>query len=277
MDLGDGLVTNGDSNPKDLLSSPAPCPTCAGKSVLDIGAWDGKYSYKAEAAGAARVVALDHYVWRLNGPARQAYYDECAAKGLLPDPDRIDRDFLLDGVYPGKKGFDMAHEYLDSKVETVIDDFMTMDLDSLGQFDIVFYFGVLYHMIDPIGSLKRVRAVTKERAVIETAGIVVPGYPDTNLVLLLHGRRVGGRLRQLVRTDRSSIARHVPLGRIPHGRDQGGRRPQESAPGPPQRARPAPALPDSGPGVRLERPEQARRRSRHRRGAATGAPAAFRW
>ena len=84
-----------------------------------------------------------------------------------------------------------AHEYLDSKVETVIDDFMTMDLDSLGQFDIVFYFGVLYHMIDPIGSLKRVRAVTKERAVIETAGIVVPGYPDTNLVYFCTGDELG--------------------------------------------------------------------------------------
>ena len=191
MDLGDGLVTNGDSNPNDLLSSPGSLPDVRGKSVLDIGAWDGKYSYKAEAGGAARVVALDHYVWRLNGPARQAYYDECAAKGLLPDPDRIDRDFLLDGVYPGKKGFDMAHEYLDSKVETVIDDFMTMDLDTLGQFDVVFYFGVLYHMIDPIGSLKRVRAVTKERAVIETAGVVVPGYADTNLVYFCTGDELG--------------------------------------------------------------------------------------
>ena len=102
MDLGDGLVTNGDSNPNDLLSSPGSIPDVRGKSVLDIGAWDGKYSYKAE-AGAAHVVALDHYVWKFNPPARQAYYDECAAKGLLPDPDRIDHDFLLGEVMPGSR------------------------------------------------------------------------------------------------------------------------------------------------------------------------------
>ena len=81
----------------------------------------------------------------------------------------------------------MAHAYLASKVETVVDDFMTMDLDTLGQFDVVLYFGVLYHMVDPIGALKRVRRVSKEVAVVETAGTWVPGYPDSNLVEFFAG------------------------------------------------------------------------------------------
>jgi tRNA (mo5U34)-methyltransferase len=187
IDLGDGLVTKGDSALDSILTAPGTVPDLGGKSVLDIGAWDGKHSYRAEARGASRVVALDHYVWRLNGPARQEYYDKCMAEGILPDPDMIDNGFLMEDSLPGKKGFDMAHEYLDSKVEAVVDDFVTMDLGALGSFDVVLYFGVLYHMVDPIGALKRVRQVTNECAVIETAGVTVPGYAGSNLIYFCTG------------------------------------------------------------------------------------------
>lgn len=186
IDLGDGLVTDG--HPPSAIIAQA-FPDVKGKSVLDIGAWDGKYSFEAERAGAARVVALDHYVWRLNPPARQAYYDKCEAEGVLPDPDMVDRGFLLDSL-PGKEGFDMAHEYLDSKVEAVVDDFATMDLASIGTFDVVLYFGVLYHMVDPINSLKRVRQVTSELAVIETASVHVPGHEDVALAGFFAGNEL---------------------------------------------------------------------------------------
>lgn len=182
MTLDAGLVTNGDSPERPVMTAPGTLPDLKGKSVLDIGAWDGKYSFQAEAAGASRVVALDHYVWRLDPAARQAYYEQCRAEGVVPDPDMIDRGFLVDDVCPGKKGFDLAHAYLDSRVEAVVDDFMLMDLGALGPFDVVFYFGVLYHMVNPIEALKRVRRVTREVAVIETSGIEVPGYESSSLV-----------------------------------------------------------------------------------------------
>ena len=38
-------------------------PDLHGKSVIDIGAYDGYYSFAAERLGASRVIALDHYVW----------------------------------------------------------------------------------------------------------------------------------------------------------------------------------------------------------------------
>jgi tRNA (mo5U34)-methyltransferase len=42
-----------------------------GYSVLDIGAYDGYFSFHAKMRGAARVVASDDFVWRLdNVPAR---------------------------------------------------------------------------------------------------------------------------------------------------------------------------------------------------------------
>jgi tRNA (mo5U34)-methyltransferase len=192
MVLDDGLVTKGHCPPRPILSSSQVMPDVRNKSVLDIGAWDGKYSFLAESAGASRVVALDHYVWRLNPAARQAYYDECQSKGILPDANMIDRGFLVDDAAPGKRGFDLAHEYLGSRVEAVIDDFMLMDLDALGTFDVVFYFGVLYHMVNPLEALRRLRRVTNEVAVIETAGISVPAFSDRCLINFYPGPELSG-------------------------------------------------------------------------------------
>ena len=53
----------------------------------------------------------------------------------------------------------------------MVADFQKIDLDDLGQFDVVLYLGVLYHMKEPLTCLERVRAVTKEVAVIETEAL----------------------------------------------------------------------------------------------------------
>ena len=192
IDLGDGFLTRDDLRANEILSEPGSIPDVRGKTVLDIGAWDGKYSFEAEHAGAARVVALDHYVWKLNPTDRQAYFDQCEKEGVLPEPTLIATGFLTEEHLPGKSGFDMAHEYLDSKVEAVVADFMTMDLGEIGTFDVVFHFGVLYHMVDPIGALQRLRRVTKEVAIVETAATVVPGYPDSSLIDFYAGNELHG-------------------------------------------------------------------------------------
>jgi tRNA (mo5U34)-methyltransferase len=187
VDLGDGLVTDGVAMPNNALMAPGAIPPVAGKTVLDIGAWDGKYSFEAERAGASRVVALDHFVWRLDPIGRDEYIRRCEDEGLMPDPEMIDAGFLHADATPGKDGFDLLHEYLNSEVEAVVDDFMTMDLETLGTFDISFYFGVLYHMIDPLRALHRLRKVTREVAVIETASVVVPEYPHEALLFFYAG------------------------------------------------------------------------------------------
>ena len=147
-------MTVGDNPPK-ASSSRGPSPTSPASRSSTSARWDGKYSFAAERAGASRVVALDHYVWRLDVSARTPTTSSASAAGLLPDPAMIDHAFLLDDDLPGKEGFDLAHEYLDSEVEAVIGDFTSMDLDPLGTFDVVLYFGVLYHMVDPVGALRR--------------------------------------------------------------------------------------------------------------------------
>lgn len=189
IDLGGGVVTPGQSD-NPVLAAPGVLPDVRGKSVLDIGAWDGKYSFEAERAGASRVVALDHYIWKLDLLARAAYYQQCEADGLIPDPEMIDHGFLTADDLPGKAGFDLAHEYLGSQVEAVVDDFMTMDLDRLGRFDVVYYFGVLYHMVDPVGALRRLRQVTDGVAVVETASIIVRDHPADSLVYFYAGNEL---------------------------------------------------------------------------------------
>jgi tRNA (mo5U34)-methyltransferase len=180
IDLGNGLVTEGAKSPGTLHAElmNLGLPAVKGKTVLDIGAWDGYFSFACERLGASRVVALDHFVWSLRFFEQQQYSADCRARGEAPKPfDQVPE--LWDPVgLPGKDGFDLARRALGSKVEDVVADFMTVDLDKLGTFDIVLYLGVLYHMPNPVASLERVAAVTREVAIIETEAVVVPGHED---------------------------------------------------------------------------------------------------
>src|ERR1700760_2634834 len=51
-----------------------------GKRVLDIGAWDGFFSFEAERRGAARVLATDHFCWSGEGWGTKAGFDYAHAK-----------------------------------------------------------------------------------------------------------------------------------------------------------------------------------------------------
>jgi tRNA (mo5U34)-methyltransferase len=184
IDLGNGIVTPGfvglDAIEGRLL------PDLAGRSVLDIGAWDGANSFRAERLGASRVVALDHYVWGVDLHRRQQYWDECAQRGELPDHSRDETEFW-DVSLPGRRGFELAKQALRSSVEPALADFMTTDLDDLGSFDVVLYLGVLYHMREPLTALERVRRVTREVAVIETEAVEIRGHGDSGLVVFMAG------------------------------------------------------------------------------------------
>ncbi|MEI7860192.1 MAG: DUF1698 domain-containing protein [Acidimicrobiales bacterium] len=167
IDLGDGVVTKGHAEkalPEEYF------PDVTGRSVLDIGAWDGYYSFMAERLGAGRQVALDHYAWGVDFVARGAYWNECIAAGILPDQS-LDLTKFWQPDLPGRRGFEFAAEILNSSVTPHEADFATTDLESVGKFDVVFYLGVLYHMKEPLTCLERLRSVTGEVAVIETEAV----------------------------------------------------------------------------------------------------------
>lgn len=178
VDLGEGVVSDGWKKPDELAAEWAALdlPDLRGCRVLDVGAWDGWFSFQAEAHGAARVVALDHYVWSLDLPAQQRYWAECRDAGVTPEPYHAVPGLWQPDALPGKRGFDTAHRARASKVESVVADFMATDLDALGTFDVVLYLGVLYHMRHPLLALERLAQVTGRLAVIETEFVAVTGF-----------------------------------------------------------------------------------------------------
>ena len=146
--------------------------------MLDVGAWDGYYSFAAEARGAARVVACDRFIWALDRVAKDQYKADCKARGVPAEGfDRVPFLWRFDEL-PGKQGFDLAKQARQSRVEALVADYMTVDLREVGSFDVVLYLGVLYHMEDPLAALRRVRALTRGVAIIETEAVAVGGFPQ---------------------------------------------------------------------------------------------------
>jgi tRNA (mo5U34)-methyltransferase len=182
IDLGRGVVTPGTQSHeflKDRLRS-LQLPDLQGKTVLDIGAYDGFYAFEVERLGAARVVALDHYVWSLELTEHMKYWNECKKRGVVPELYHMTPHWRP-AELPGKRGYDTAHRALESRVETVVADFMNADLSALGAFDVVLFLGVLYHLESPLQAVRRVFDLTRELAVIETAAVMIPGYEHVPL------------------------------------------------------------------------------------------------
>lgn len=61
IDLGNGIVTRGiDDSARRLQQIKMP-EDLRGMTVIDIGAWDGFFSFEAERRGASRVLATDSF------------------------------------------------------------------------------------------------------------------------------------------------------------------------------------------------------------------------
>jgi tRNA (mo5U34)-methyltransferase len=107
------------------------------KSVLDIGAWDGFFSFEAERRGAARVVATDHFCWSGEG-------------------------------WGTRQGFDYVHAQRRSRVESIDVDVNDLPKIGIGQFDTVLFLGVFYHLKDPYAGLEAAAKMCTEHLVVET-------------------------------------------------------------------------------------------------------------
>jgi tRNA (mo5U34)-methyltransferase len=155
-------------------------PNLHGKSVLDIGAYDGFFSFAAERLGAARVVALDEHVWATDMAAYMRDWREARRVGKTIPAPRDSRHWRPSEL-PGREPFDAAREVLQSQVEPVVGNFMTMDLTTLGRFDVVLFLGILYHMEDPLLALRRVASLLEPGGTlgIETEAVEIPGAPDS--------------------------------------------------------------------------------------------------
>jgi tRNA (mo5U34)-methyltransferase len=161
IDLGHGVITKGADNTPERLARIHLPADLSGKSVLDIGAWDGFFSFETERRGATPVVATDYYSWH----------------GLGWDTGK------------GKAGFELAREALGSRVRDVSVDVLDLSPERAGgTFDVVLFLGVLYHLPNPLLGLERVASVCADMLILETVidmvGISRPAaafYPDREL------------------------------------------------------------------------------------------------
>jgi tRNA (mo5U34)-methyltransferase len=192
IDLGDEVVTPGHKTPHHFYDElrRLRLPDMESRSVLDIGAWDGFYTFHAEHARASRVVALDHYVWSVDLRKAAEYTARQHASGQ-----QIQAFHTVEGLWdpvglPGKRGFDLAYRLRNSHADVVVDDFMTMDLGKLGTFDVVLFLGVIYHLEEPLRALRRLRQVTRGVAVVESEAVLLPGASELPLWQFVHAAQL---------------------------------------------------------------------------------------
>jgi len=137
MELGPGVTTPGIHDTPSRVAGLELPESLAGRTVLDVGAWDGFFSFEAERRGAARVVATDSFCW--HGPG-----------------------------WGTKAGFELARQALGSRVEDADIDVMDLSPERVGTFDVVLLIGVLYHLRHPLLALERVASVTRDLLILET-------------------------------------------------------------------------------------------------------------
>ena len=135
IELRPGIITPGVAGSAGTLPYYQIPGDLTGMTVLDIGAWDGFFSFECEARGAKKVIAAD--IWET----------------------------------AGRDAFDFAREELGSAVEPLESDVYDLAEKLNGErFDLVLFLGVLYHLRHPLLALEKVAACVKPGglAVIET-------------------------------------------------------------------------------------------------------------
>lgn len=141
IDLGSGIVTPGLEDTPGKLGAIRFPEDLRGKTVLDIGASDGFFSFEAERRGAERVVAIDRY-----------YADWPGGWG----------------GHGTRAGFELARKTLGSGVEFLDVDCLELSPQAHGTFDLVLFLGVLYHLKHPLLGLERAASVAADMLILET-------------------------------------------------------------------------------------------------------------
>jgi tRNA (mo5U34)-methyltransferase len=140
IDLGGGVVTAGN---KSLFNCAGEASLIfdrvdlSGRTVLDIGAWNGFFGFEPKRRGASRVLATDSYCWS--------------------DP-RI----------RGREAFDLARSALGVDVDPCEIDVADLSTETVGEFDVVLNLGVFHHRHDAIEAFSKVAGLAQHVLIVET-------------------------------------------------------------------------------------------------------------
>lgn len=154
FDFGNGLKAT-PSDPElaghrivwDLCKNELDKVSFAGKSVLDIGCWDGYWSFYAEKRGAASIVGVD--------------------------------DFTQN--WASSDGLFLAKDLLKSKLE-IQPRLSVYNIASLNRkFDVVLFLGVYYHLWDPFYALSQIRHCCHANTVMVMSGAIALQLPPHSI------------------------------------------------------------------------------------------------
>lgn len=142
--LPDGGITKGGKS-LEIMQAEATkmfgAIDLTGKTFLDVGAWNGGLTMEAFRRGASRLVALDRY----HLPELEHYFH--ALKSI---------NYVIDQ-------WNMPVELFTTNL-----DHPRLDLSALGQFDVVLFSGVFYHLLNPLTALREVAMLAKDLLIVET-------------------------------------------------------------------------------------------------------------
>lgn len=151
IDLGNGIVTPGHYDHRPYLKYYKLPEDLEGKSVIDIGAASGFFSFEFERRGAS-VVATDLPQWFDHDFGPNYHADKTTETGntYLHQP------------------FEVAHEALGSKVKRKPINVYDLSPRTVGMFDLAFCGSLLLHLTDPVKALWKIASVTRDLAIIAT-------------------------------------------------------------------------------------------------------------
>lgn len=131
IEVAPGVLTPGRYDPRSVLDVMGFPKDFTGKTVLDVGTFDGFFAFEAVRRGAKRVLAMDRH------PADH-------------------------------RGFAIARQLLGFNVEYLQGSVYDLSPDVHGTFDVVLFLGVLYHLRNPILAIDKIHRVCKEYMFLES-------------------------------------------------------------------------------------------------------------
>jgi tRNA (mo5U34)-methyltransferase len=157
IEVAPGVTTPGFADLRTLAARVMP-ETLEGKRCLDVGTFDGFWSFEMERRGAKEVVAID--------------LEQGSDADWPPNTrEEIEREIKKMGAEWGA-GFRIAKELLGSSVKRVVCSVYDLEPDRVGgDFDYVLCGTLLQHLRDPVAALERIRETLKpmgELLLVET-------------------------------------------------------------------------------------------------------------
>jgi tRNA (mo5U34)-methyltransferase len=201
VDLPHGIATPGSRGWEERAHRFAVAERVKGKTVLDIGAVEGGDTFAAEAAG-AQLTAYDvdnylEYDLGLNAAWDHIVDRFFSARAAGPEAEWI---FLN----AKRLGFELCRAARRSAAVRLSGSVYDLNPARHGQFDVVYCFGLLYHLRNPVLAIDRISAVTREMAFFNNQ--ILAGYaPNPNTVLFFNETWRGSYTNWFVPTPQSFL------------------------------------------------------------------------